>query len=54
MDIVALGFYACVCGLLSLFAPQLGTIYVRLGVGAAVGATSAFVLPLIRDLMGGY
>ena len=54
MDIIALGFYACVCGLLSVFAPQLGTIYVRLGVGAAVGAVSAFVLPLLRNAVGGY
>ncbi len=54
MDIIALGFYACVCGLLSIFAPQLGTIYVRLGVGAAVGAVSAVVLPLVRGMMGDY
>lgn len=49
-----MGFYACVCGLLSVFAPQLGTIYVRLGVGAAVGAVSALALPLLRDAVGGY
>ena len=49
-----MGFYACICGLLGVFAPQLGTVYVRLGVGAAVGAVSAFVLPLIRDAVGGY
>lgn len=54
MDFLALGFYACVCGLLSIFAPQLGTLYVRLAVGAAVGAVSAFVLPLLRSMMGGY
>lgn len=54
MDIIALGFYAVVCGCLSIFAPQLGTLYVRLGVGAAVGAISAIVLPLIRGAFGGY
>ena len=54
MDFIALGFYACICGLLSLFAPQLGTFYVRLGVGAIVGAVSAFFLPILKDMIGGY
>lgn len=54
MDLIALGFYACVCGLLSVFAPHLGTFAVRLGVGAAVGAVSAFILPLLRGMMGDY
>ena len=53
MDFIALGFYACVCGLLSLFAPKLGTLYVRLAIGAAVGAISAIVLPVVRGIMGG-
>lgn len=54
MDFIALGFYAVVCGCLSIFAPQLGTLYVRLAVGAVVGALSAFVLPLIRGAFGAY
>lgn len=54
MDLIALGFYACVCGILSVFAPQLGTIYVRLGVGAIVGAVSAFALPFLRGVIGPY
>lgn len=54
MDMIALGFYACVCGLLSVFAPKLGTFPVRLAIGAAVGAGSAFVLPFLRDMMSGY
>lgn len=54
MDIVALGFYACVCGLLGVFAPQLGTFSIRLGVGAAVGAISALLLPFLKGMMGGY
>lgn len=54
MDIIALGFYAVVCGCLSIFAPQLGTLYIRLAVGAAVGAISALVLPLLRGAFGGY
>lgn len=53
MDYIALGFYACICGLLSLFAPQLGTFYVRLGVGAVVGAVSAFALPFLKSAIGG-
>lgn len=53
MDFIALGFYACVCGLLGVFAPNLGSFAMRLSIGAAVGAASAIVLPLIRD-MGGY
>ncbi|MDE0850153.1 hypothetical protein [Yoonia sp.] len=54
MDITALGFYACVCGILGVFAPRLGTFYVRLGIGAIIGALSAFILPLLRGMMGGY
>lgn len=53
MDFIALGFYACICGLLSIFAPQLGTIYVRLAVGAVVGAVSAFALPFLKGVIGG-
>ncbi|SEW40790.1 hypothetical protein SAMN04488515_2743 [Cognatiyoonia koreensis] len=52
MDVIALAFYACVCGLLSAFAPQLSTFYVRLGVGAVVGIVAATVLPLIKVAMG--
>ncbi|MEL6570207.1 MAG: hypothetical protein AAFQ64_01010 [Pseudomonadota bacterium] len=50
---MALGFYAVVCGLLSVFAPQLGSFAMRLSIGAVVGAVSAIVLPILRD-MGGY
>lgn len=53
MDLIALGFYACVCGLLSVFAPSLGGFAVRLGIGAAVGAVSAIILPVLKN-MGGY
>ena len=54
MDIIALGFYAVICGLLSVFAPHLGTFYVRFGIGAVIGAVSAVVLPMIKGMMGGY
>ena len=53
MDLIALGFYACVCGVLSIFAPRLGSLPIRLGIGAIVGAVSAAVLPLLKA-MGGY
>ena len=38
MDPIAIVFYAVICGLLSLFAPQFGGLAPRLAVGAAVGA----------------
>ena len=36
MDLVALGFYALVCGVLSLAGPVLGTPILRFGIGAVV------------------
>ena len=54
MDIIALGFYAVVCGALSFFAPQLGTSYIRFGIGAIVGIVAATVLPLLRGAFGAY
>ena len=54
MDIIALGFYAVICGLLSVFAPQLGTFYIRFGIGATIGAISAIALPFVKGAIGGY
>ncbi len=54
MDLFALGFYGIICGLLSVFAPQLGTFYIRFGIGAAIGVVSAFVLPILKGVIGGY
>ena len=54
MDIIALGFYAAVCGLLSIFAPQFGKFYIRFCIGAVIGAVSAILLPLVKDAIGGY
>lgn len=54
MDYIALGFYACICGLLSVFAPQFSTFLVRFGIGAAVGAASALLLPYLRGVIAGY
>ncbi len=53
MDYTALVFYAVICGLLSLAAPNLGTPFVRLGVGAVVGIAAAALLPLLRGVLGG-
>ena len=54
MDPVALVFYAAICAVLSLFAPQLGGRVTRLAVGAGVGVLAAAILPLLRTtLLGG-
>ncbi|WP_421701931.1 hypothetical protein [Aliiroseovarius sp.] len=52
MDPVALGFYAVICGLLSLAAPSLGRPFLRLGIGALVGIIAAAVLPMLKSAMG--
>jgi len=54
MDPITLIFYALVCGCLSVAAPKLPGLPVRLGVGAAVGILAATVLPIIKGAMGGY
>ena len=53
MDLVALGFYALVCGVLSLAGPVLGTPILRFGIGAVVGIVAASVLPSVRVIVGG-
>lgn len=52
MDYVALAFYACVCAILSVFAPRLGTVFVRFAVGAGVGIVAAAILPSLRGVLG--
>ena len=52
MDITALVFYAAVCGLLSMWAPNLGGRASRLAIGAIVGVIAAALLPLIRSVFG--
>ena len=54
MDPISIAFYAVVCGILSVVAPNLGGIPVRLAVGAVVGVIAAIGLPLLRGMMGGY
>lgn len=51
MDLIALAFYATVCGILSLVAPNLGGMAPRLAIGAAVGIVAAALLPFLRGLM---
>ena len=52
MDIVALAFYALVCGVLSIAAPQIGSPAKRMVIGAGVGIIAAAVLPVIRSALG--
>ena len=54
MDPISIVFYAIVCGLLSLFAPNLGGMVPRLATGAVVGIVAAALLPLLRGMMMGY
>ncbi|MDJ0857816.1 MAG: hypothetical protein QNI90_14470 [Dinoroseobacter sp.] len=52
MDIVALTFYALVCGLLSLLAPNFGGRLQRVIIGAGVGVVAAAILPILRGTLG--
>ena len=51
MDWIALAFYAAVCGTLGIFAPRLGGLPWRLGIGALVGIVAASVLPVLRAMV---
>ncbi len=52
MDPIAIVFYALVCGVLSLFAPNMGGRVPRLAIGAVVGVVAALLLPVLKSLMG--
>jgi len=54
MEPLSLGFYALVCGLLSVVAPRLGGFVPRLLTGAVVGIVAAFALPTLRGMISGY
>jgi len=54
MDIVTLVYYAAICGLLSLAAPNLNNRMVRLSIGVVVGVIAAAGLPVIRAALAGY
>jgi hypothetical protein len=52
MDPISITFYAVICGILSMVAPNLGGTISRLGIGAIVGILAATILPIIRSTMG--
>lgn len=52
MDPISISFYAIICGVLSMGAPNLGGTIMRLGIGAVVGIVAAVILPLIRSTIG--
>jgi len=52
MDPITITFYAVICGVLSMVAPNLGGTIPRLGIGAIVGILAAAVLPVIRSIIG--
>lgn len=54
MEPISLAFYAVVCGILSVAAPNLGGLVPRLLVGATVGVIAAVALPIIRTMTQGY
>ncbi|MGR3638867.1 hypothetical protein [Alterinioella nitratireducens] len=54
MDPITLGFYATVCGALSIASPRFGTFLPRLVIGAGVGIVAAALLPVIRQGLGFY
>jgi hypothetical protein len=51
MDPISLGFYALVCGCLSVAAPRLGGLAPRLAIGAGVGLIAATFLPMLRGML---
>lgn len=54
MEPVSLVFYAVVCGLLSVFAPNFGGVMPRMAIGAVVGIVAAVSLPFLRGAVLGY
>ena len=45
-----MAFYACICGVLGVASPRLGSMPVRLAIGAAVGVVAALILPVVRGV----
>lgn len=52
MDLTSIAFYAAVCGVLGVAAPNLGGMPIRLAFGAAVGIVAAIILPLLKGMIG--
>lgn len=51
MDVIALLYYAAICGLLGWAAPHFGGRLPRFAVGVAVGLAAASLLPMLRALL---
>ena len=52
MDLTAIAFYAVICGTLGVAAPNLGSMPIRLAVGAVVGIVAAILLPVLKGMVG--
>ena len=52
MDLISLGFYAVMCGVLSAAGPALGGFVMRFGMGVAIGAAAAWLLPVLKAALG--
>ena len=52
MDLISLGFYAAICGVLSAVGPAFGGFIMRFGIGIAVGAGAAWLLPVLKVALG--
>jgi hypothetical protein len=52
MDPISLAYYAAICGVLGVASPWMGSLPVRLIVGALVGIGAAALLPQVQALIG--
>ena len=52
MDLISLGFYAAICGVLSAASPAFCGFIIRFGIGIAVGAGAALLLPMLKVALG--
>jgi hypothetical protein len=48
MDLIALGYYAAVCGVLGVASPWLGSFFMRFIIGGIVGVGAAALLPQVH------
>ena len=51
MDPFVLAYYAFICALLGLYAPQMGGRLMRLVIGALVGVGAAVILPWVQSMI---
>ena len=54
MDPITLGFYAAVCGTLSVVAPRFPRLPIRLAIGVCVGLVAATLLPMLKGMLDIY